>query len=37
MIRLCINCDTENPVDAVMCWECGMSVTQAPTVQRDRR
>ncbi len=31
MIRLCVNCDTENPVDAVMCLECGMSLTRAPT------
>jgi ribosomal protein L40E len=31
MIRLCLNCHTENPVDAVLCSECGMSLTRAPT------
>ena len=33
MMRLCINCDTENPLDAVMCLQCGMSLTRAPTVE----
>ena len=31
MIRLCVNCDTENPLNAVICSECGMSLTRAPT------
>lgn len=31
MVRLCINCDTENPGDAVICSECGMSLRRAPT------
>lgn len=31
MIKLCINCNTENPIDAVICLECRMSLTQAPT------
>ncbi|TKJ30160.1 MAG: hypothetical protein CEE40_05805 [Chloroflexi bacterium B3_Chlor] len=31
MIRVCMNCDTENPADAVTCSECGMSLTRAPT------
>ncbi|NIN64461.1 MAG: hypothetical protein GTO63_07115 [Anaerolineae bacterium] len=30
MIRLCLNCDTENPGDAVICSGCGMSLTRAP-------
>ena len=31
MDKLCINCATENPADAVFCSECGMSLTRAPT------
>ena len=30
MIRLCINCETENPVDVVSCSKCGMSLRRAP-------
>jgi hypothetical protein len=30
-MKLCINCYTVNPDDAVMCSECGMSVMKAPT------
>lgn len=30
-MKLCINCDTENALDAVFCSECGMSLMQAPT------
>ena len=31
MDKLCINCDTENPADAVSCSECGTSLTRTPT------
>lgn len=30
-MRLCLNCHTENPLDAVSCSECGMSLARAPT------
>jgi hypothetical protein len=30
-MRLCINCQTENPDDAVFCSDCGMSLMAAPT------
>jgi ribosomal protein L40E len=33
MIKLCLNCDTENPADAVLCSECGMSLRRAPTAE----
>ena len=29
MIKVCLNCDTENALDAVFCSECGMSLTRA--------
>ena len=29
-MKLCINCYTENPDDAVMCSECGMSLRRVP-------
>ncbi len=31
MMKVCINCHTENPLDEVFCSECGMSLTRAPT------
>lgn len=31
MIKVCLNCQTENSLDAVFCSQCGMSVTRAPT------
>lgn len=31
MMKVCINCHTENPVDEVCCSECGMSLVKAPT------
>lgn len=31
MMKVCRNCYTENPLDAVLCSECGMSLTRAPT------
>ena len=30
-MKLCINCYTENPLDAAVCTECGMSLRLAPT------
>ena len=33
MIKLCINCNTENPFEAVICSECGMSLTRVLTAQ----
>lgn len=30
MVKVCENCHTENPADAVFCSECGMSLTRAP-------
>jgi hypothetical protein len=30
-MKLCISCDTENPADAVICSECGMTLRRAPT------
>jgi len=30
MIKLCINCQTENPLEAVFCTECGMSLMNMP-------
>ena len=35
-MKLCINCDSENPADAVFCSECGMSLTRAATHERQR-
>jgi ribosomal protein L40E len=37
MMKVCRNCDTENPLDAVLCSECGMSVTRAPTGEEARK
>jgi predicted transcriptional regulator len=31
MMKVCINCHTENPVDEVLCSECGMSLRRAAT------
>ncbi|NIN69948.1 MAG: hypothetical protein GTO63_35750 [Anaerolineae bacterium] len=31
MIKLCLNCRTENALDATFCSECGMSLIRAPT------
>jgi uncharacterized RDD family membrane protein YckC len=33
MIKLCMNCHTENALDAVFCSTCGMSLTRAPTAE----
>lgn len=30
-MKVCINCHTENPDDAIACSECGMSLTGAPS------
>jgi hypothetical protein len=37
MMKLCRNCATESPLDAVLCSECGMSVTRAPTGEEARK
>ena len=29
MMRLCLNCQTENPADAVVCSSCGVGLTRA--------
>jgi ribosomal protein L40E len=33
MIKICLNCHTENSLDAVFCSQCGMSLTRAPTAE----
>jgi ribosomal protein L40E len=33
MMKVCINCHAENPVDGAVCSECGASLTRAPTAE----
>jgi ribosomal protein L40E len=35
-MKVCINCYSENPPDEVLCSECGMSLTRAPTGEMAR-
>jgi hypothetical protein len=34
--KVCLNCDTENPLDAALCAECGMSLRTAPEAAESR-
>jgi ribosomal protein L40E len=36
-MKVCINCYTENPLDAALCSECGMSLTRAPSPEEARK
>lgn len=29
-MKICLNCGTENPDDAMVCSECGMGISRAP-------
>ena len=34
MMKVCLNCQTENSLDAVFCSQCGMSLTGAPSGEK---